>query len=604
MRVAQLKQFKGLNESALLEMRPDIFIDGKNFLLNTNRSVRKSWGTRKEWSGHGLTDISKLFFHDQESILLLALGNGKLMAYSNDWSEIGSGLFSNYEDISIESYRKNPHLFWGNNSAYYNVLNKGREFPKGDAYTASSTTANKLVDEDVNFYELEVTKWMRVKNITDDTEATITEVNGPNTLTLDSDIMTSGDEYRFEITGFVDLDQVNKGYFLNNGGSEENYVHVAGHSPVVHLNSLWLAGRGDYKNTVFWSRNFSELFYEISAAPYIQYVSVGGDDSASGSTFDEITSMVEFGADIIVFKKRSVHRIYGHAEPFRAIPVHGRIGTVYPETVQLTKRGIVFLSSIDSGFWIYDGNFTNISQSMIDDFVGEIDSSRFVRSGYIKNRYYLCSIGSQTLVYDVDTQAWSRLSNPYGSFAEQGGISIAASNKYSDATSTITDPQQTGDQTVTPLDISSVDIVSFDDTGKYERDEDGSGGSDLTFEVRTPFMDMGAPQSYKTFEELVLFVSGSKKVLEIDVDIDSVTYEGLKGNYDPRPLYGLSKYYKTKFKDIPFYTVRFKLPFKSSGNTISITVREESGFKFNIFNGLLYFNVMEDMRAEEGESAN
>ena len=61
--------------------------------------------------------------------------------------------------------------------------------------TTTSTTSNKLVDTNSNFTTLGIAAGDKVRNTTDDTEAAVTAVDSATVLSIDSDIMVSGEDY-------------------------------------------------------------------------------------------------------------------------------------------------------------------------------------------------------------------------------------------------------------------------------------------------------------------------------------------------------------------------------------------------------------------------
>lgn len=68
---------------------------------------------------------------------------------------------------------------------------------------ATSTTADKLVDTAADFVTDEVAVGDTVENITDSTTALVTNVDNLTTLTLDTDIMASGEVYRIRKQGVI-----------------------------------------------------------------------------------------------------------------------------------------------------------------------------------------------------------------------------------------------------------------------------------------------------------------------------------------------------------------------------------------------------------------
>lgn len=80
-------------------------------------------------------------------------------------------------------------------SAYLRyTISKDQRLDELDRGTTTSTTANKLVDSTQNF-NTTAQVGSFVKNTTDNTTASVTAIDSDTTLSLDSDIMVSGEEY-------------------------------------------------------------------------------------------------------------------------------------------------------------------------------------------------------------------------------------------------------------------------------------------------------------------------------------------------------------------------------------------------------------------------
>jgi len=597
MPVIELKGWRGLNEAGKLRGDPDSLIDGSNFLVDNDGGLKKSWGTRKVFEGHSLKGITSLFFHEQYSNVLFALGlDGSdvptLKMNDPDWRTINNTLFAPDDYIWRHSYRKNMYMFWGDKAAYFDFLNEGRAFPD-TALTTTSTVADKLVDTAADFFDLGVTRWMRVHNITDDTYATITAVEDTNTLKLDADIMTTGEDYQIINDGLVDLDQINKANYLDLGGDINIYQPIYGFSPIIHNNALWLAGIGDYNNSLIFTRSYTNLFYDVftGGLPEIQFVSLGGDDSASGSTYDRVTGIAEWQSDIFATKGKSCHRVVGVGTGSRSVLVNPKVGCEYPLSLQETKDGVIFLANRRDGFFIYNGQLTNISRPMIDDFLNRIKEWYLVRSGYFLNRYYIFSNGTESLVFDVDTRSWSQVAKSYNDFAESGDFSLCVSNKYSTTETTVTDdPERPGEpQQLLLLTPTTSDIVDLDSSWTYELDADGTGGSDLEFMAKTPFLDGGSKAYQKAWDTLVLQVQTSEPVISVDIDVDGNVYKDLRLVVDPNPLFDQAHFEKAEFASIPFFTARYSLDDIQMGYGISIKIKSTSKVDFKLINGLVYF---------------
>jgi len=591
------ERFSGLNLAAALRNDPAALISGKNFLIDDDNGVRKSFGSGLAYDGHSLKGIKSIFFHNQIASLLFLHGldkttdTPKLKVFDGAWREIGSGLFDDINSIWAVSYKTDPYMFWGNHAGYFDISMEGKSFPD-TANTATSTVALKLVDASASFWTLGVTKWMRVHNVTDDTYATILAVEDDNTLLLDTDIMVSGEEYRIVHDGFVDLDQINRAWYLQNGGTESVYQPIQGLSPLIHFNALWIVGTGDYRNTLIRTKAFSNIFYDLYTGnlPAINYVSVGGDDSVSGATDDYLTGAAEWDADVFVTKRFSCHRVVGQISNYRSVLVNPKVGCRYPETMKATKSGIIFLSNFRDGFYLFNGGLANISRPFIDKYLLRLKEGDLVCAGYVFNRYYVASLGDITLVFDTDQNAWTVIEETYAGFAEDGTNSICVKNTYTTTVSQVEDPERPGeDQDVLLLTPTESNLYAFDMGGSFEKDADGLNGSDLDFEIKTPHLDCGSKGRKKVFDRLTLLVDSGEPLVTVDVDIDGHIYDDIRTAIDINPLWEASDYYKDDFSVKPAQAISFDLMGMQSGYTISFKIKSSSQAEFKIFGGVLYY---------------
>jgi len=395
---------------------------------------------------------------------------------------------------------------------------------------------------------------------------------------------------------WIDLDAENRQWFIDRGGDPANYVPIIGISPIIHNNAMWYAGVGEWRNTVIMAQNFTRLFYDIytGGLPALTFQSVGGDDSASSSTFDSITNLQEWGPDAIVLKNNSIHRIAGFKySQLQTVCISQDVGCSVPTSVKRTKAGIIFVHNLNSGIWKYDGQLTNISRPRIDSVLAEMQQQSLVRAGVFRNRYYMLSIGKKTLVYDMDLDTWSVEDQGYGAFEYLGGntdISIAADNIYSSTTVMVNDPERPGEpQEVLQETPTEGLIVEIGKASARRLEEDGTGGEAIAFEVSTPFLDMGSKAFEKSFCEAMVHFKSAEPVLELDCHVDKVKYVGMMESIDPRPRFDLAFFGHDTYDSIPLYEVKFSLPLDAMGFAASLTLKSSSIRKFRIEDILIYF---------------
>lgn len=118
------------------------------------------------------------------------------------WAGFPSGINSSFTGITYLT-----EVFWNSGTSDLFLYAKDKLWyrylsttPTG---TTTGTTASKLVDSGASF-AVATHLWRKVTNTTDATTAYVTAVDSATTLSLSSDIFTSGENYRFEV-GFIPI---------------------------------------------------------------------------------------------------------------------------------------------------------------------------------------------------------------------------------------------------------------------------------------------------------------------------------------------------------------------------------------------------------------
>ena len=125
----------------------------------------------------------------------------------------------------------------------------------------------------------------------------------------------------------------------------------------THQSRMWVASTNEdataFPDRIRWSH---PLFPESwRSADYID-IPEGG----SG-----ITALVSFGETLLVFKKRSVHAIYGFDnDTWSKVQLTGKLGTVSPQTVAVTEGMVYFFCWPDGLFGFNGEGFTDLFASM------------------------------------------------------------------------------------------------------------------------------------------------------------------------------------------------------------------------------------------------
>lgn len=143
----------------------------------------------------------------------------------------------------------------------------------------------------------------------------------------------------------------------------------------------------------------------------------------------EITAMVAFGEDIVVFKDHSLQLLTGASEDsFSRFVIDGGIGTNAPGSVVAMGNRLIFLDR-DRGVWAWDGGaFENIGDKINDYLLDGINYSKaykthaFVRRSklYLSVPWGSDAFNSRMFVWDQRTQAWSEYDYGVSSSAPEG----------------------------------------------------------------------------------------------------------------------------------------------------------------------------------------
>lgn len=137
---------------------------------------------------------------------------------------------------------------------------------------------------------------------------------------------------------------------------------------------------------------------------------------------DEITGIVPYGDDILIFKNRSIWQLVGRTEAsFSLYRLDPSKGSPSRRSIANVQGKVVFFDP-NTGIWQFDGSgFEQISypiQEWFRDQVLATSSPEFFHSWAFayKDRYYLCirhawdqfaDTDGGTLIWDAQTKAWS-----------------------------------------------------------------------------------------------------------------------------------------------------------------------------------------------------
>lgn len=171
-----------------------------------------------------------------------------------------------------------------------------------------------------------------------------------------------------------------------------------------HLDYVWVAN-----TTESGTRHPSRLRYshfnkpgDWRAADYL--------DIDVGNEGDEITALVPLGEQLIVFKRNSIHAIYGYdTATFGRSPISAQVGAISQESVAVTEEGIYFFSWPE-GVFFYNGKtikwlFERIEPAVTSGTIpGEYADEITVK--WLRHRLWVgvpweaATVNSRVLVYD------------------------------------------------------------------------------------------------------------------------------------------------------------------------------------------------------------
>jgi hypothetical protein len=191
-----------------------------------------------------------------------------------------------------------------------------------------------------------------------------------------------------------------------------------------HNDRMWVASTYEnssaFPNRVRFSHpNFPESWREND---YIDVVQGG-----SG-----ITALVPFGGALFIFKKHSVHALYGYdADTFQLVTLTESIGAATSHCVAATERGLFFFHWPD-GLFVYDGNgFESLFDKLRPIITsGDVNAAAVgsIWLSHVNNRVWLAlpcgdsTIATCNYVYDPSIKAWTK----YTFGTDQKGLTAMA----------------------------------------------------------------------------------------------------------------------------------------------------------------------------------
>lgn len=194
--------------------------------------------------------------------------------------------------------------------------------------------------------------------------------------------------YKTDLTTTAKIDAAPKGVFL-----------------VVHHERVFVAGTSDKPSTLYWSEDGDEETWEANS-----FLNFDQDDG------DEITGLCPLFGDLVVFKRNSIHVLYGaFPREFSRRKVHEGIGCIAPDSILPADNGIYFCAS--DGIKFFDGAGVHHLSAKVDDIYRAITRKNAVATAKYKQHVWFVhshpdsNVNDKVLVLDAKQGRWTYFDN-------------------------------------------------------------------------------------------------------------------------------------------------------------------------------------------------
>lgn len=258
------------------------------------------------------------------------------------------------------------------------------------------------------------------------------------------------------------------------GGNMPIAKHIASHQGMVFVGNTVESGT-PFRNRIRWSHpNFPEDWRTLDWI-----------DVDIGREGDEIMALVPFGDRLLIFKRNSIHALYGYSrETFNVQPVTQAVGCVGPKAVIGTEHAVYFFAW-PQGVFSYDGRrinwlFERLYPGILD---GDISSSNAgkIAMGWGNRRLWVSTpwgnpTNNRTFVYDPTlgkTGSWVQYDKGFSAFFEwrPPGVQQIFVGGHPTAGWVNRLDQEGAQDNIdgTPTDIVSWYVTAWHDLGEYSR---------------------------------------------------------------------------------------------------------------------------------------
>ena len=178
---------------------------------------------------------------------------------------------------------------------------------------------------------------------------------------------------------------------------------------------------------------------------------------------DEIVSLMSFGEELIVFKKRTMYVLTGaDTEDVLEISLEADypgLGIQQPSQACETEKGIAWING--AGLYLYDGDVTNLSETQMtestlrikdDNTFDSLDESEGIAIGYdIENKKLVYSSGGSNqnfMIYDFKTETFHPAFGTYGTAGSDRQTNFVQSTSVATNKTYLLYGSQSGDDTM------------------------------------------------------------------------------------------------------------------------------------------------------------
>jgi hypothetical protein len=278
---------------------------------------------------------------------------------------------------------------------------------------------------------------------------------------------------------------------------------------VVFQNFVFLAGNDTYPYRLYFSNDGNEIIW--TATDYIDI----------GDLTSPITGLAVLYNTLYIFTRRGIFSLRGYdRDTFIVDDVNSSVGCVAYKSIVKVDNNLIFLS--DRGIYSFDGIQVHYISEKVQVFIENLNYTRtdkVVAEIYkAKNQvWFSVSTGSNSnnnevlvMTYDTTGSENSIITKNEVAFAEYTGMAF---NVFGLETST------------TELDrLYAGDYAGLMFQQDYGNNDNGLG---IAFKVKTPPIDMGAPEQFKRFRYMWIF---NKQEGNYNLSVSYVTDFGFGGS--------------------------------------------------------------------------